>query len=506
MKPLENFNDGRMIPIPFEKLLKGFLSEYRKSRTLAFVPVFANERNIQLGAAAGPHTQMAQNIVACFASGAGVIELKTVQIIDGEDLKLDKPCIYAGHEVFNTEWSTELTVQQAACEYVKAYILIRVLGKEFGLSNCDGITFLPSIGYDLAGIKSEKIDSFINQMKDFTSTEEWRQDFEIVRANLSLFENLAEKDVCDLEKEKAGCDTFTLSTMHGCPAGEIEAIAKYLLEEKKVSTFVKMNPTLGGKQKVMEILEEKGYEAEVPPDVYDQNIDLAQAVKIVKECIGCAGKNGLKFGLKMTNTLPVFIKKGELKGDRMYMSGPGLFALSVFATKILTEALESEGVEPDQYEVSFSGGADVSNIREIFAGGIKTVTVCSCLLRAGGYKNLSKMLKALGDFSGFGAEINFERLNSLFEMALKPEFFRNRLVSEIVPRENYSEVCAKCSNCVDVCPNRANVLLVKNGERQVVNLHQICNECGACAKNCPMGHAPYLEKKRIALEEAENGF
>lgn len=493
--------EDEMIPLIFEYLLKSLIAEYKASKTLAQVPVFANSKNVQLGVAAGPHTQMAQNIVACFAGGASVIELKTVQIIDGENLKLDKPCIYTAYEVYNTEWSTELTVQQAAGEYIKAYILIKVLGKEFGLSNWQNITFLPSVGYDLAGIKSEKIDTFINKMKDFTDTDEWAQDFEIVKANINLFENLTIDDITVLENEAAGCDTFTLSTMHGCPADEIEAIAKYLLEEKKVNTFVKMNPTLSGRQKVSEILASKGYEVEVPADVYDQNIDLNQAVKIVKECKLCAEKCGLKFGLKMTNTLPVYIKNGELKGDRMYMSGPGLFALSVNATKTLVEALKSAGVETDGLDISFSGGADASNIKDLFGAGIKTVTVCSILLKAGGYKNLAKLLKVLADvdFSEAESKISVEKLNKLCEVALELELYKKKVIPVIAPKPDYNPLCAKCSNCVDVCPNRANVVQFKDGNKVVVNVHQLCNECGECAKVCPQGHVPYIEKQRVEV-------
>lgn len=40
-----------------------------------------------LGVAAGPHTQLAQNIVACYAGGARFIELKTVQVMYGEELE-----------------------------------------------------------------------------------------------------------------------------------------------------------------------------------------------------------------------------------------------------------------------------------------------------------------------------------------------------------------------------------------------------------------------------------
>ena len=46
-----------------------------------------------LGVAAGPHTQLAQNIVASWLCGARFIELKTVQILD--EIEVSRPCIDA---------------------------------------------------------------------------------------------------------------------------------------------------------------------------------------------------------------------------------------------------------------------------------------------------------------------------------------------------------------------------------------------------------------------------
>jgi len=42
--------------------------------------------------------------------------------------------------------------------------------------------------------------------------------------------------------------------MHGCPADEIETIGEYLIENKKLHTAIKLNPTLLGKEKLHEIL------------------------------------------------------------------------------------------------------------------------------------------------------------------------------------------------------------------------------------------------------------
>ena len=52
-----------------------------------------------LGVAAGPHTQLAQNIVASWLCGARFIELKTVQILD--EIEVSRPCIDAADETYN---------------------------------------------------------------------------------------------------------------------------------------------------------------------------------------------------------------------------------------------------------------------------------------------------------------------------------------------------------------------------------------------------------------------
>ena len=121
----------RMTSIPFGKLMNWVLTE-APSGTIFGVhhrlqadpnrtyTIFDRPLEMPLGPAAGPHTQLAQNIAAGYAAGARFFELKTVQKIDGEDLPVPKPCIKADDECYNVEWSTELTVPKALEEYVKA--------------------------------------------------------------------------------------------------------------------------------------------------------------------------------------------------------------------------------------------------------------------------------------------------------------------------------------------------------------------------------------------------
>src|SRR5690348_6312947 len=62
------------------------------------------------GPAAGPQTQMAQNLVLSYIAGGRILELKTVQVNDR--LKIPRPCIDMTNVGYNVEWSQELLVHE----------------------------------------------------------------------------------------------------------------------------------------------------------------------------------------------------------------------------------------------------------------------------------------------------------------------------------------------------------------------------------------------------------
>ena len=107
----------RMTPIPFGNLMNWILEERKKGTVFGIrkpfhanpekiYEIFGRKLEMPFGPAAGPHTQLAQNIVAAYVAGSRFFELKTVQKIDGEDLPVNKPCIKADDECYNCEWST----------------------------------------------------------------------------------------------------------------------------------------------------------------------------------------------------------------------------------------------------------------------------------------------------------------------------------------------------------------------------------------------------------------
>ncbi len=133
-----------------------------------------------------------------------------------------------------------------AREYVKAWALIHILRRLLGFEELPfGTIFNMSVGYDLAGHPEPAHDALYGSP--------WRTPRRssptiqtILRAQFPQF--------ADLEIPPRLTNNVTLSTMHGCPPDEIERIARYMMEERGLHTTVKLNPTLLGKERVLEIL------------------------------------------------------------------------------------------------------------------------------------------------------------------------------------------------------------------------------------------------------------
>ena len=101
-----------MRPIPFPELINWVKGEYknhgsvfgirkekffRPASVSGGIELFGTKISSPIGPAAGPHSQLAQNILAAYLAGARFIELKTVQTMDGEELRkaVARPCINA---------------------------------------------------------------------------------------------------------------------------------------------------------------------------------------------------------------------------------------------------------------------------------------------------------------------------------------------------------------------------------------------------------------------------
>ena len=385
----------KMYPIPFKSLMNWIVTEYAREGEIFGVhtpyyatgktlPIFGERIETPFGPAAGPNSQLAQNIIAAYMAGARFFEVKTVQKMDGAELAacVPRPCILAADEGYNQEWSTELEVPQARDEYIKAWCALKVLSKVYGFGDPDGFVFNMSVGYDLEGIKGEKVNTYIDNMMDASETKQFKECLEVLT---ELFP--AEKDYIASISPRVS-RSVTVSTLHGCPPQEIERIASYLLTEKHLHTFVKCNPTILGYKTARTILDSMGYDYIVFDEHhFNEDLQWVDAVPMFERLQALADSKGLEFGLKLSNTFPVDTTRNELPGTEMYMSGRSLFPLTIEMCNRISHQFGGKMC------ISFAGGAEFFNCDKLFAAGIWPITVATTILKPGGYNRLHQMVE-----------------------------------------------------------------------------------------------------------------
>ncbi|ABZ85180.1 uncharacterized protein ygfk [Heliomicrobium modesticaldum Ice1] len=407
-----------MRPVPLKELVYRAFQEYAADGSVFALPeahffrksgeqtlrLFGETCETPLGPAAGPHTQLAQNIATSYLAGSRFIELKTVQ---EKEPSVEKPCIDAEDEGFNTEWSSEYPLEKAFAEYIKAWVLLHLLEEAFELriGKARSFIFNMSVGYNLAGIQSPRMNAFIDGLMDASDhplfTAALRDLDDLLREGNFLQGTGLEHRLSALQSLPEGispriCKSVTLSTMHGCPPEEIEKISVYMLTEKKLETYVKLNPTLLSYPVVRNILDTLGFDyVALSQTSFDHDLQYKDAIPMLKRLQKLAASRGRFFGVKLTNTLGTVNFKGRLPGGEMYLSGRALFPISIhLAAKICNDFA-------GELPISFSAGISEHNVAEVFATGIRPITVATELLKPGGHARMAAMavqLEAIDDW------------------------------------------------------------------------------------------------------------
>jgi len=498
------------------------------------------------GPASGPQTQMAQNIVLSWLAGGRIMELKTVQVND--ELKISRPCIDAANIGYNIEWSQELRVAVSLDQYVQGAMLIHMLrhapavfGNPFGDVSLAGVSGEPyydlSVGYDLAGIRTQKVVDFIRGMIDASES--------IARLRDQIPRWLA--PLRDLNYPTELSRSITLSTFHGCQADEIEKICEFLLTELGVHTIVKMNPPMLGKERLEHLLYDvMGYaDLRVNEKAYTSGLQFDESLGMCERMTKLGKSHGLHFGAKFSNTLEVENHRSFFQPTEkiMYLSGAPLHVIT------LTLAAEFRKAVGAAFPISFSAGVDRKNFANLVACGIVPITTCTDLLKTGGYgrlppylHDLQKEMQKVGaktvddyilDFRGQreaagGDAVQAGYLNTPIVVAETQADSRYRAAqNRAVPKKIDSHLvtfdCITCDKCIPVCPNDANFSyhtgevrlkyrdlevrpdgsvrpvgdereFVLEKADQIANFADYCNHCGNCDTFCPEYDGPYLKK------------
>ena len=107
------------------------------------------------------------------------------------------------------------------------------------------------------------------------------------------------------------------------------------------------------------------------------------------------------------------MKQNELPSEEMYMSGKSLYPLSISVAAKLAKDFDGK------LRISYSGGADFHNIKDIVYAGIWPVTVATTLLKPGGYDRMSQMASLLEKEGEVFAGVDADAVNRLVEESRK---------------------------------------------------------------------------------------
>ena len=462
----------------FSKLLNFIYDEFNSYKSIFGIPyiaffkkdnnnsysIFNYKIDTPIGVAAGPNSQLSQNIIASYLVGARFIELKTVQEMDS--LEINKPCIDARDEGYNAEWSTELSLNEAFDEYLKAWIILHLLDLILPLNqiNYPSFAFNMSVGYTFEGIMSKKIQNFIDKMLDARKSELFYKYIDqtitfISNKNLQIFKKEIDKDYM-LEKIKninnKLVHSVTLSTMHGTKPEEIGKIATHFLKDKKINTYVKLNPTLIGFNKVQSILNNLGYDyISLDEENFKKDLPFDHALALIKNLKKTAQENKVYFGVKLTNTLACINKENYLSDKFIYLSGKPLFPIAINVAAALAEAFQ------ESLDISFSGGIDLYNVDEVYSTGIFPITVATFLLKPSGYlkfKNLANAIEKKEEINNKNT-IDLIKLNTLAEKALSDSYYKKdkAIFKRNKIKENLNTFDCFISPCNKKCPFEQNV-------------------------------------------------
>lgn len=338
---------------------------------------------IPFGPAAGPHTQLAPNLVLSWLAGGRVMELKTVQNDDA--ITVPRPCIDMRDVGLNCELSQELPVSESLVEYVKGALLVAMLaasGRAKVPEDFQATAYDASVGYDLVGIQGPKVHDYLASLQDISPI--------VARLRGELPVDL--RPLADVPLPRRLVESVTLSTFHGCPPHEIEAIVRHLFEAHGLSVVIKLNPTLLGAETVDQMLHDVlGFtELVVPRRAFHFDPVLDDVVAMLTRLRVRARELGLGLGVKLTNTLVVENRRGVFpEGVRdAYLSGPPLHVLAVELVRRVRAAVP-------WVPLSFSAGVDPHNVTDLLALGLAPVTVCTDWLKTGGYSRGVRYAEAL---------------------------------------------------------------------------------------------------------------
>ena len=174
------------------------------------------------------------------------------------------------------------------------------------------------------------------------------------------------------------------------------------------------------------------------------------------------------------------------------------------------EQVDSDLMKKIGIEIDSKGFPEVSKTLE--------TSIANVYIAGDAKRGPATIVKAMADgkviskdiLSKLGLTVDFDK-KAIVEMNEKVLYSKKGILKDPILNEKEGERCLACDKicelCVDVCPNRANVVItVENGfnsTHQIIHLDGLCNECGNCGIFCPHDGNPYKDKITVFWSEED---
>lgn len=340
-------------PMPMARMVEHIARELEMTSTvfsvspgyrgrLAEVKLPFGQLDLPLGTAPGPHGLLAQNLVCAYVAGARFLSLAPLGgAIPEMTVGSDGLCR-------RREGSGGLSLRQAAAEAVKGSVLIQLLARELGLDS-RGVILSMALPGDQAFLERKDVQEYLDALADASQTEVWKDSVAAAKALAGQFNNLQRAELDDLDPHISHVARVTLPE-----SGALDGVE--LLVARGIAVFVRFDLSAGDDPRLPQILTDLQA--------------LAQAAK---------GKGGF-VGVEVSGSLPT--------GSGEALTGPAM------APATLRLAAKVAGLCPG-LPMSYAGGADQLNLARLAAQGFLTVSVCTTLLKPGGYLRLRQLARTL---------------------------------------------------------------------------------------------------------------
>lgn len=358
-------------PMPMTRMVEHIARELEMTSTVFSVPpgyrgtgaevkLPFGQLDLTLGTAPGPHGLLAQNLVCAYVAGARFLSLAPVgaavpQMTVGSDGLCRR-----------RERTGALSLRQTTAEAVKGSILIQLLCRELGLDS-RGVVFSMALPGDKAYLERKDVQEYLDTMADASQTEVWKDSVTAAKGLAGRFNNLHRSELDGLDPHISNVARVTLPQ-----SGALDGVE--LLIARGVHVFVRFDLSAGDDPRLPAI--------------------LASLQALAKT----AGAKGIFVGVEVSGSQSV--------GDGEALSGPAM------APATLRLAAKLAALCPG-LPMSYAGGADQLNLARIAAQGFLTVSVCTTLLKPGGYLRLRQMARTLAALRAEGERVEPDSLLAL---------------------------------------------------------------------------------------------